>query len=447
MVDSKGDNITIRPSDLIRWIESQPELGHLKKAAADSTCLYYPQSDEIVVSTTGDSSDIVTRADRSIRKRILDTLGIVPTRSLRGSSYASKGLDRKLSNASITISACNIWDFISGLPVLNLVFIGLLGQFSWCGALIASWVILLIDKETSKGAINRSAANINSANVLLSVFIMLSLIRTLFAGVGFDLLIGKQGIAGRYAEEIAKAQLNKDKEEQRRLVNNESPQLKNFTEKCEDYTRQINEIDRKNPKFDSLYLLAYGSLQETESNKNLSFQELLKKYGGQVENVPGDCNKQKVQIGIDYSRAEKLGTAIDRKVSLMNTLPPLKYLQQAEPNLFEETFKTSGNQGQDIEFRNGLVAVGQATSQFYGDIARGRIAELGLSLMWMLISVVLCYLAVQLLWTLSLQTETKASFDESLRNKRERILALYRKRLLDQQVAQGMIKQSEYEDD
>ena len=446
MTEVKAAVIRTRPADLIKWIEAQADLAHLKKAAAESTCIYYPQSDEIVESSSGDFSAVVTGQDRSTGKRILNALGIVAPRSLRGESYASKGLDNKMANASITISACNIWDFISGMPVLNLMFIGLLGSASWLGALAASWVILLVDKETSKGAANRSKSNIGSANVLLTVFIMLSLIRTFFAGVGFDLLIGKQGIAARYAEEVAKSQISKDKQEHSRLIKNESPQLKNFSGKCKEYTEQLKSIDRDNPKFDSLYLLAFGSLQEGDTNKSLSFQQLLSKYGGQVENVPGDCNKEKVQIGLDYSRAERLGFLIDRKLASMNSLPPLKYLKEVEPALFEENFKIVNQKSGEVEFRNGLVAVGQATTQFYGDIARGKIAELGLSLMWMLISIVLCYLAVQLLWTLSLQTETKASFDESLRNTREKLLALYRRRLVDYQVKQGMLSPADSED-
>jgi hypothetical protein len=438
--------IRTRPADLLKWIEAQPDLAHLRKAASESTCIYYPQTDEIVESPGGDYSGVVTRSDRSMRKRLLDTIGIVPPRSLRGLSYASKGLDAKLSNASAAISFCNLWDFISGLPVLNLMFIGLLGPASWGGALATSWIILVVDRESSKGAVNRSKANVKSANVWLSVFIALSLIRTFFAGVGFDLMIGKQGIAARYAEEVAKSQISKDKQEHSRLIKSQSPQLSNFSEKCKEYTEQLRSIGRDNPKFDSLYLLAYGSLQEGDINKSLSFQQLLAKYGGQVENVPGDCNKEKVQIGADYARAEQLGTQIDKKVSLLNSLPPLKYLQTAEPDLFNENFKVANPQSGEVEFRNGITAVGQATLQFYGDISRGKIADLGLSLMWMLFSVVLCYLAVQLLSTLSLQTETKASFDESLQNTRQKLLALYRRRLVDYQVQKGMLNYTDGED-
>ena len=438
--------IRTRPADLLKWIEAQPDLAHLKKAASDSTCIYYPQTDDIVESSVGDFSAVVTKPDRSLRKRLLDAIGIVPPRSLRGLSYASKGLDAKLSNASAAISFCNLWDFISGLPVLNLMFVGLLGPGSWGGAIAASWIILVVDKESSKGAVNRSKANVSSANVWLSVFIALSLIRTFFAGVGFDLMIGKQGIAERYAEDVAKAQIEKDKQEHSRLIKNQSPQLSNFSEKCKEYTQQLRSIGRGNPKFDSLYLLAYGSLQEGDNNKSLSFQQLLEKYGGQVENVPGDCNKEKVQIGLDYARAERLGIQIDKKVALMNSLRSLKYLQTAEPDLFNANFKTINSKTGEVEFRNGLTAVGQATMQFYGDILKGKIADLGLSLMWMLFSIVLCYLAVQLLFTLSLQAETKASFDESLRNTRQKLLALYRRRLIDYQAQQGMIKVIDGED-
>lgn len=443
MSESGSSVIRTRPADLLKWIEAQPDLAHLRKAASESTCIYYPQTDEIVESSGGDFSTVVTKSDRSARRRILDAAGIVPPRGLRGLSYASNGLDAKLSNASVAISLCNLWDFISGLPVLNLVFVGLLGPGSWGGALAASWIILIVDKESSRGAVNRSKANIGFANSCLTVFILLSLIRTFFAGVGFDLMIGKQGIAGRYAEEVAKVQIDKNKREHTRLIRNLSPQLINFSEKCREYTEQLRSTGRDNPKFDSLYLLAYGSLQEGNINKSLSFQQLLNKYGGQVENVPGDCNKEKVQIGLDYARAEKLGINIDKKVALLNSLPPLKYLQTAEPDLFSTNFKITNPRTGEVEFTNGITAVGQATMQFYSDLSRGRIADLGLSLMWMLFSIVFCYLAVKTLWSLSLQTETKASFDESLRNTRQKLLALYRRRLIDYQVQQGMISKKD----
>lgn len=438
--------ITTRPGDLLKWIESQAELAHLKKAAGESTCIYYPNQDRIIESSSADFSDIILQKDRSKRKRILEAIGIVSARELRGNSYSSKGFDRKLANAALAISFCNLWDFISGLPVINLMFIGILGSASWAGALFISWIILIIDRETSRAAINRSSSNISYANVALSVFIALSLIRTFFAGVGFDLLIGKQGIATRFAAEVASEQLKKEREEYSRLIRSESPQLKNFTYKCKEYTDQLSRTSRDNPRFDTLYLLAYGTIKEAEQNKILTHRQLLSKYGGQVENIPGDCNKQKVQIALDFAAAQELSQKIDRKTALMNSMPPLKYLESEEKQLFDLNFKFINKTRDDVEFRNGLVAVGQATKQFYGDLRNGRIAELGLSLMWMLLSIVLCYLAVRLLWTLSLQTETKASFDESLRNTREKLLSLYRKRLIDYQVQQGMIVGSYTED-
>ena len=99
--------------------------------------------------------------------------------------------------------------------------------------------------------------------------------------------------------------------------------------------------------------------------------------------------------------------------SKVGSTPPLQLLQSDFPDVFENEFKIN-KEGQ-IEIRSGQQVVGEAFLQFFDKLKDPeKIFQLGISLFWMVVSLILSILATILLWALSRNKEMKWSFSRDL---------------------------------
>ena len=68
---------------------------------------------------------------------------------------------------------------------------------------------------------------------------------------------------------------------------------------------KLRELQRNDLRWDSTYRKARGSFAQQDEIKGKSVQEIVNMYGA-VSNIPGDCNRQRIQTELDNQAATEL---------------------------------------------------------------------------------------------------------------------------------------------
>lgn len=419
--------------ELCEWIESRPELSHIRKQADEALAMYRPGED-------GLNERIRISKNRTLNKRNQGFSGglkeavWVPGRKLRGNSYSTPSIDGTANTTAKMLSISTLWDFVCTLPLFTF---GLapLGVAALPGAVTLSFLILWASNVAGeKSTDRRDSIHALSATLSISAFMLLSLAKTAFSGVGVDLVLGSRTIQERYASELATEKLDERKQELARLDEG-GPQLQVAAAKCQQFENDLNRIDRAtNEKaFQSLFVRAYGSKAQEAADQGLTPQQVIQKYGS-IGQVPGACRRQKILRQMNIEKASDIRGDIDEKSILINSKPPLDYLREQEPDTYKAKFRDSGD---NIEWVSGTTAVSQATDQFWDQLLKGEFGLLGFSLLFLIISIVLSIAASLMLIQLSRSPQIKASFDEELRKLLGDRMSMYsakmRERLKDEE--------------
>jgi hypothetical protein len=157
---------------------------------------------------------------------------------------------------------------------------------------------------------------------------------------------------------------------------------------------------------------AFGTFEQQESMRGSTNEEILKRYGG-INQVPGMCKRFELQQAEDLAQASLLQNQLSEWNFKIGSTPPLLFLKSEFPDVYRDEFVEKPN-GQ-IEIQSGQTVVGQAFDQFFTKLSNPKRAlELGVSLFWMSVSIILSVLATILLWALSRSKEMKMSYETRL---------------------------------
>lgn len=407
--------------DLFNWLEAQPELKYVRRKISSTVCSYNRRGKTPI--------DRITIPDINLPEpkqgwlaRIRDSVW-VPGRHMRGKVFSTPELDRELETVAKLMSISTLWDFVTTIPLFQFSLNTALATLALPGAAALSFVLLVASNTVGEQSTNRSTpADASKASISLLAFILLCSIKTLFSGVGVDLMIGSRGIQAGYAKQLAAEKLVKDKQELTRLESG-SPEDKLAIQRCSDLERQMQELgkdrERNNTQYISVFVQAYGSNADRTAEGALTSQQLESKYGA-ISRIPGVCRQRDVRKELNQEKAKPLAAAIENKSQLINQKPALAYLAAHEPEIYAEHFRDVGGR---IEWVNGTDAVAQATIQFYSRLFRGELGSLGFSLFSLAVSVILTAAAATQIYLISRKRELKASYCSDL--------LLYRQRQLD----------------
>ena len=416
------DREKIYPMVLTNWIETQPELSYLTKAANDTPALYSRNANELIIAPI--KEDVINkeydRFSRKLREFIWPS-----AQSMRGDCFGTKNFDQTCARAGNTMSASTIWDAVSTVPFVQFALLNYLKGAAFPAAIIISLGLMVASNAAGRTGSNRAKGRATIANFGLAGFILLSIIKTAFSGVGFDILVNQDGITKEYAKDVLALQINKQQEKLTELRTLSNPKLINLQNACQPLQEKLASINKDiNPKtFETVYVQAYGTYAQKQSMIGLTNDQIVKKFGG-VSGIPGMCNKAEAQLSIDLKQADILQERISVISGKAANLPPLELLKTEFPAVYKDKFKT--NSKQEIEIRSGQEIVGQATKQFIVKLQDPqRIAELGISLFWMSISIILSTIATVLLWSLSLTKEMRMSYNTTLLGYRMKLLQSY----------------------
>ena len=161
--------------------------------------------------------------------------------------------------------------------------------------------------------------------------------------------------------------------------------------------------------------------------KGKSVQEIVNMHGA-VSNIPGDCNRQRIQTELDNQAATELREKLKIYKKDQGSLSPYNFLSTHFPEDYESKFIET-DKG-EIEIREGGELVRSSIAQFYSKLLNlEKLPGLGFSLFGMIISILLSLGSVLMLRSKSKSDDMKMSFSDQMLNEREDLLNGYSEKL------------------
>jgi len=421
--------IQLSPLTLVKWIDTSPDLQYIREAADKLQARYDSEGKEISFQTP--DRKIISKRRDNLRHKLREILWPSGA-SLRGNTSASQEFDQSCSTTANLMAASTLWDAISTYPILQYGTSSYLGFLAAPAAIAMSAGLMFASNWSGQHSCNRTKGKKGNARGALIFFATLSFGKTALAGVGMDILVNSSGITKEYAATLANEQIEKSQEQLTKLRRFENPKYLEFKQACDESKKQLAPLKRTDPLFTTIYVRAYGEYKEQQAMQGMSTQQKLERFGGSVSNIPGECNKQRVQAEIDGSAGDQLSIRLDQWRTLKESQPPLQFLSQNFPEVFADKFKVVGN---EVTIRDGGQMVSAAWTQFFSKLFNpSRSGELGFSLFWMFVSVVLSGGAVFFLWGKSKSEDMKMSYSNELLLEREKFLEDYTEALEEYQA-------------
>jgi hypothetical protein len=409
----------IKSLDLVRWIETQPDLAYLRDIAGNTPAQHDKTTDSFAVQAA-DPTLIKARFSGPL----LSLRDVVwpSARSMRGLTYSSPRLESSCNTTAKVMAASTIWDGISTVPFIQFGLQGFFGVASGPVAWTISGGLMIVNNILGKLGSNRSSGSQRLADLGLLGFFLLSLLKTSLAGVGFEILINQDGIARRYSDVLATDQIERVSKNLNELLQYQNPKYLQFKQACLAAKKELEGVSRTDPKFDSIYRRAFGSVEEQARLRSMSFED----KAGLLANssIEGECAKQDIQLFIDQKTADRLRIDLDRYKEDRPRMTSMEFLKKEFPSVYKQEFIEEPNGA--IRIREGGTVIGQAFSQFLTKIQNPKqISELAVSLFWMGVSIVLSTLAVMFIWSLSRNKEMIMSHSNTLLLTRNNLLQAY----------------------
>ncbi len=423
---SSSGQITVNPIQLVRWIKNQVELDYIVKAANNTPALYQRADNELIISPQ--QADVVGNELRSGKAKLREFLW-PSAQSMRGKCFGTKSFDDTCGKAANTMAGSTAWDAVSTVPFVQFALADYLRVFAMPTALGISVGLMVLSNVAGKLGANRAKGREMTATAGLALFILLSFVKTLLSGVGFDILVNKSGITKEYARAVAAEQLIEKQKTLDQLQTLKNPKLLNFEKSCDALKVQLQKTDKDlQPRaWENLWVQAFGTFEQQESMRGSSNAEILKRFGG-INQVPGVCKRFELQQSEDLAQASTLQTKLSDWNFKIGSTPPLTFLKSEFPDVYRDEFRETGND--QIEIRSGQTVVSQAFQQFFTKLSDPkRVLELGVSLFWMSVSIILSILATILLWALSRSKEMKMSYETRLLPYTLQLLQAYQENL------------------
>ncbi|WP_295536258.1 hypothetical protein [Synechococcus sp. UW140] len=421
--------VELSPLTLVKWIDTSPDLQYIREAADKLQGRYENESQSLSFQTP--DRKIVSERKNNLKHKLREILWPSGA-SLRGKTSSSQEFDQSCSTTANLMAGSTLWDAISTFPILQYGTSAYLGILSTPAAIAMSAGLMFISNWSGQSSCNRTKGKKVNARQALIFFAMLSFGKTALAGVGMDILVNTSGITKDHATMLANDQIHKSQQQLKQLRRLENPKYVEYKQSCDTLKSQLATLPRDNPLFNTFYVKAYGEYREQQAMQGMNFQQKLGNFGGSIGNIPGDCNKQRLQAEIDGRAGDQLSIKLDKWRTEKEVQPPLKFLSQNFPDVFSERFRIVNN---EVVIRDGGEMVSAAWSQFFTKLFDpSRIGELGFSLFWMFISTILSGGAIFFLRNKSKSEDMKMSYSNELLLEREKFLEGYTEALEDYQA-------------
>ena len=431
-------------SKFVDFIERHPSCKKLNQDITQTEVIYEPDNQD--ESRRIRIFDIPNKSKKkSLLKKFLETIW-VPGYKLRGNSYSDENFNSQLDQTSSIVSISAIFDAICTAPVL-FYFTKAAGIFSIPLSLGYGWMLLIMSNKSGEFSMNRPKGNNTTANFLLCIFFLLSMVKTLASGVGIDLVSRSGEIKNSTAKEFLKNYESQFSNPDILYVN----LLESSKKECD---RLVAEQSKLNPKRRGQRKL-YNQLQEKMFRNNSKKIDANPKFllDNHLSDL-GPCIKKDLINNLNGQNAIDEKNIFSIQNQLKKNTPPISFLYIFQRNKFNDTFKGNPLIGSESNFeiyrsdfeRNKLdfntkctsnkedcnksvswsnpgMAINEAGKQFYARIFNKEWGNLGLSYIGFLISILLSSTATILLYTASIDIRNRASRSSLVEEWREEYFA------------------------
>lgn len=334
----------------------------------------------------------------------LKDIPIAEPKDFHGTAYVTRDLKKEAALTAHTNTAANSVDFVSNLPLYYFAFKSLGGIPAIILGVALDGFILWISNITATTTATRRAKNVKWAKAGLGGMIALSLLKSLFSGVGGELLNNQSGLNQQMAAQLIEQQIERVED----LKEMDTPQYTNTVQRCEKGRAELEKMGRNHPRRDSLYIELFGSWGDRHRDWS----------GVPLERVPICLQVPRLEkeAYAAYEQAkDQLNQKLIRRADIGNDL---LFLKQEMPNVYSLAFTDKGNIS-SAEISSGVAAVAIATENFFGKLLRGEFASLGFSLFFFSLSIITSAIAVWKTMKYAEREDVQMSRNEAIARERD----------------------------
>lgn len=309
----------------------------------------------------------------------LKDIFIADPKDFYGTACVTKDLKKEAALTAHTNTAANLVDFVSNLSLYYFAFKSLGEIPAFILGVALDGFILWISNITATTTATRRAKNVKWARAGLGGMIALNLLKSLFSGVGGELLNNQSGLNQQMAAQLIEQQI----ERVEKLKEIDTPQYTNTVQRCEKGRIQLEKMERNHARRDSLHIELFGSWNDRHRDW----------IGVPLEQLPICLQVPRLEkeAYAPYEKAkDQLNQKLIRRADIGNDL---LFLKQEMPAVYSLAFIDKGNIS-STEISSGVAAVAIATDNFFGKLCRGEFASLGFSLFFFSISIITSAIAV-----------------------------------------------------
>jgi ascorbate-specific PTS system EIIC-type component UlaA len=338
---------------------------------------------------------------------------IANPKDFHGKALVKPDLKKHSRQTASMVSVSTLFNFFTNFPLLFYAFksIGSLGV-AFLLALITNGLILRFTNDAATAvSANKAGSRLWSQVALLAMLLMNGL-QSIVAGVGTELLLNQSGLSQLKAKSLIENQRNQIES----LKALDNPEYKATKRRCESGAAKLDNMERDNSRWDSLYVQLYGQWHEHDRDWS---------------QVPTDqlpiCEKMKRlhEEGLrEYQQAKAEWEAKLKIRSQMGN--DVAFLKQEMPVLYQRHFTEDG------KIASGVEAARLAIFNFTNKFQQQDWAGLGFPLFFLLLSLVTSGMAMALTVAHAYREDTQQSFHDEVAAARDAWLEKQRAALLAQ---------------
>ncbi|TVQ44218.1 MAG: hypothetical protein EA365_10630 [Gloeocapsa sp. DLM2.Bin57] len=365
-----------------------------------------PRYSHLVEIAKSDSDTTLPPESKKVQSEILGMV-IADPKDFYGTAKVTQELKKEAVNTATVNTMANWFDLVSNFSFWMFLFKSPVPFLDIILSLLASSSILTICNVAGKTASNRRQENLSLSNTALGVLIALNLVKSLFSGVGIELLLNQPALNQQMAQTLIEQQV----EQIETLKKLDSPQYLNTVKRCDQGRAELETMPRQHPRWDSLYQELFGSWQDRERDWSDT----------PIEQVP-ICRRVDRLEQDAYAAYETAKATLNQKLIRRSEIGnDLVFLQEQMPQVYQAKFKDRGDVS-TAEIASGTDAIGMATRNFFGKLRRGEWSDVSASLFGFSLSVITSAAAIFVTYQYARRQDVLDSRDEAIALRRDRWL-------------------------
>jgi hypothetical protein len=378
--------------DLISYIEQHPDYAELVEQAKNPPKHTSRQNKSAKVS------------------QFLLELVIANPENFYGKAMVSQELIQQSKLTAALVSVSSLLNFFTNSPLLFFAFKNM-GGWAYLWTVITNGLILYFTNGTATAASARKPGRESWANCAIAAMITMNALQSVVAGIGTELLLNQSGLSELKAKELVEGQVQRVE----LLKEIDNPQYLDAQQRCKEGEAILNNMQRNNPRWDSLFIQLYGSYAQ----RNQDWSPVP------IEKLPicRKVDRLQTEAYANYEVAKaKLETQLTIRAELGNDV---QFLEQEMDVLYNQHFTDDGH------IESGVEAARVAIFSFFNKLTNGDLAGLGFPLFFLILSLITSGFACAMTIAHSHRQDTKKSFSDAVERERDRWLEKKRRELME----------------